>query len=77
MLDELYEYLFGQLDKRWCVLFKYLTIFQFISLCAISIYIINQALKNKITFSLAAILFAQPFLHYIMNRLLHSMCLRS
>lgn len=77
MLNELYEYLFGRLDSRWCVIFKYITIFQFISLCVISIYIIKQSLKNKISISLAAILFSQPFLHYIMNRILYSMCMRS
>ena len=77
MLEELFDYLFGALDKKWCTLFQYVTIFQFISLCVISVYILKQALKNKISLSLAAILFTQPFLHYIMNRILYSMCIRS
>ena len=73
------EYLFGPLDKGYCVYFYYLSII-FFAIFAISFFLVVVNLlskKKSMSFTSIYLVLTQPFLMYFINRLYYSMCVRS
>jgi len=73
------EYLFGPLDKGYCVYFYYLSII-FFSIFAFSFLSVVANLfskKKSMSFTTIYLVLTQPFLMYFINRLYYSMCIRS
>ena len=76
------NYLFGPLDKSYCVYFYILSILFFISfiisLITVHIYLYKNYRKlNYSIISTGFISFFNLLLLYFVNRLLHTMCIKS
>jgi ABC-type Fe3+-siderophore transport system permease subunit len=73
------QFLFGPLDKKYCIYFYVLTISSFLFFLIVSFLVLSLFIqgKKKITFYSILIVIAvilEAFFQYIQNRLLYSMC---
>ena len=76
-MQELMNYLFGPLDKHYCVYFYYTSII-FFALFTLSCFAVLKNLlssKKSMSFTQIYVVLSQPFIMYFINRLYYSMCL--
>lgn len=78
--SSLENYLFGPLDKRYCMLFYIFAILAFFTFFVAVIGLIVSLVKGSKKFSMTELFFVlysllMSFLIYLQNRLLYSMCI--
>ena len=79
--DSLENYLFGPLDKSYCLLFYVFSVIMFILFVLAILGLVMNFVKGKrmsmVEFGLVAYSLLATFLSYLSYRLLYSMCISS
>ena len=80
--DSLENYLFGPLDKKYCVYFYAITIASFAFFLIVSFLFLSLFVrgKKKLTFYTVLVVLAivmEAFFHYFQNRLLYTICVHT